>query len=69
LLLCSATFKKTSFQTYFNQVSVGCRHSGVNNLVQTRGEEKKRKKERKGGWGSVAHIACSRNLEIWVVKK
>jgi hypothetical protein len=45
LLLCStAAFKKTSFQTYFNQVSLGFRHSMVNTLAQTRGEKKKRKK-------------------------
>jgi hypothetical protein len=41
-----AGFKKTSFQTYFNQVSPGCRHSDVNTL--TLGGEKKKKK--KGGW-------------------
>jgi ribosome assembly protein YihI (activator of Der GTPase) len=56
LLLCStAAFKKTSFQTYFNQVSLGFRHSMVNTLAQTRGEKKKRKKR--------GTTACSRNLE------
>jgi hypothetical protein len=51
LLLCStATSKKTSFQTYFNKVSLGCRHSGVNTLAQARGERKKEtNKQTKGG--------------------
>jgi hypothetical protein len=53
--------KKTSFQTYFNQVSLGKRHSGVNTPAQPR----EKKKKRKGGGGTT----CSRNLEIWVVKK
>jgi hypothetical protein len=66
LLLCTtATFKKTSFPTYFNQVSVGCRYSEVSTRLRSEGrgwggEGQERKKE-KG--------ACSRNLEIWVVKK
>jgi hypothetical protein len=47
MFLCStATFKKTSFQTYFNQVSLGCRHSGVNTLAQTTVGEKKERKKR-----------------------
>jgi hypothetical protein len=47
LLGSTATFKKIGFQTYFNQFSLGCRHSGVNILAQTR-REKKKKKERRG---------------------
>jgi hypothetical protein len=47
LLLCSATFKKTCFQIYFNKVSLGCKHSGVNTLAQTRGEERKKERKRK----------------------
>jgi hypothetical protein len=58
LLYSTATFKKTSFQTYFNQVSLGCRHSGVNTPDQPRREKKK-----------SGAPACSRNLKIWVVKK
>jgi hypothetical protein len=42
LLLCSTTtFKKNSFQTYFNHISLGYRHSGINTLAQTRGGEKR----------------------------
>jgi hypothetical protein len=33
-------FRKTNFQTYFNQVSLRCRHSGVNTPAQTRGKKR-----------------------------
>jgi hypothetical protein len=63
MLLCStATFKKTGFQTYFSQVSLRCRHSGVNTPAQPTGERKK-KKRRKGG-----ATASNKNLGIWVKK-
>jgi hypothetical protein len=46
MLLCStATFKKNSFQTYFNQVSLGHRHLGLT-LVQPKGEKKKKNKKK-----------------------
>jgi hypothetical protein len=68
LLLCStATFKKTNFQTYFNQVSLGYRDSGVNTLAQTRQEEEKTKKKKPGG--EEGGIAYNRNLKIYIVKK
>jgi hypothetical protein len=38
LLLCSAaTFKKAGYETHFNQVSLGCRYSGVNTPAQIGG--------------------------------
>jgi hypothetical protein len=56
LLLCStATLKKTGFQTYFNHISLGCRHPRL------RAEEEKKKKR-------VRATTCNRNLKIWVVK-
>jgi hypothetical protein len=39
-------FKKIGYQTYFNQVLLRCRHSGVNSPDQTRED---RKKKVKGG--------------------
>jgi hypothetical protein len=61
LLLCStAIFKKTGFQIYFNQVSLGCRHSGINTPAQTR--KKKKEKEKR------ETTACNKNLRIWVKK-
>jgi hypothetical protein len=45
-LFCGYFLRKTGFQSYFNQVSLRCRHSGVNTPAQTRrGGEK----EEKGG--------------------
>jgi hypothetical protein len=49
LLLCSTTtFNKISFQTYFNQGSLGFRHSGINTLAQTKGEKKRSRRKRRG---------------------
>jgi hypothetical protein len=49
-LFCGYFLRKTGFQSYFNQVSLRCRHSGVNTPAQTRrGGEK----EEKGGGYSL----------------
>jgi hypothetical protein len=47
------------FQTYFNQVSLGCRHSGINTPAQTRGS---------GGRKEGSQPAIKK-LGIWVVKE